>query len=193
MKKIFLYSIPVLLMSCSSNDEKAKPAEVPQAALTQSKNNEAFNNSFAAVLNSYYSLKDAFVKEDTVKVNIAATELKKAADSLKLNELKADDLIIETAKINATTIADEVKGLLGETGLDNKRKSFQMITNELYVLVRAVRYDKEVIYFTHCPMAFNNKGADWLSNSSEIVNPYLPKKMLDCGEVKDSVDFRAKK
>jgi len=180
-------------MSCSSNDEKAKPAEVPQAALTQSKNNEAFNNSFAAVLNSYYSLKDAFVKEDTVKVNIAATELKKAADSLKLNELKADDLIIETAKINATTIADEVKGLLGETGLDNKRKSFQMITNELYVLVRAVRYDKEVIYFTHCPMAFNNKGADWLSNSSEIVNPYLPKKMLDCGEVKDSVDFRAKK
>jgi Cu(I)/Ag(I) efflux system membrane fusion protein len=193
MKKLVLYSLALLTIACNSNDEKAKPADVPQSALAQSSNNEAFNTSFNTLMSSYYSLKDAFVKEDTVKVNSFATALKRAADSLKLNELKADTLIIETAKINAETISDEVKGLLGESGIDNKRKSFQMITSELYVLIRAVRYDKEVVYFTHCPMAFNNKGADWLSNSSEIVNPYLPKKMLDCGEVKDSVDFRVKK
>ncbi|MFY7965837.1 MAG: DUF3347 domain-containing protein [Chitinophagaceae bacterium] len=193
MKKIVLYSLALLTIACNSNDEKTKPADVPQAALTQSSNNEAFNQSFSILMSNYYSLKDAFVKEDTVKVNLFANELKKAADSLKLNELKADTLIVETAKINAQTISDEVKGLLGESGIDNKRKSFQMITSELYVLIRAVRYDKEVVYFTHCPMAFNNKGADWLSNTSEVINPYLPKKMLDCGEVKDSVDFRKKK
>lgn len=193
MKKIVLYSLGLLTIACNSNDEKTKPADVPQAALSQSSNSQAFNTSFNALMSSYYSLKDAFVKEDTIKVNSFAAELKKAADSLKFNELKADTLIIETAKINAQTISDEVKGLLGESGIENKRKSFQMITSELYVLIRAVKYDKEVVYFTHCPMAFNNKGADWLSNSSEIVNPYLPKKMIDCGEVKDSVDFRVKK
>jgi hypothetical protein len=41
-------------------------------------------------------------------------------------------------------------------------------------------------------MAFNNDGASWLSNSSIINNPYLPKIMLNCGEVRDSIDFRRK-
>jgi hypothetical protein len=188
-----MFSLPLLLIGCSSNDQKAKPADVPQVALSQSTNSDAFNKSFATLLSNYYALKDAFVKEDTLKIANAAKELMKASDSLKLNEFKADTAIVETAKINALTISDELKGLLGEKGIDNKRRSFQMITSELYVLIRAVRYDKEVIYFAHCPMAFDNKGADWLSNTSEIVNPYLPKKMIDCGEVKDSVDFRPKK
>jgi hypothetical protein len=44
-------------------------------------------------------------------------------------------------------------------------------------------------------MAFDgDKDANWISNSNEIVNPYLGKKdpkykagMLNCGEVKDSL------
>jgi hypothetical protein len=46
-----------------------------------------------------------------------------------------------------------------------------------------------------CPMAFNDtETANWISNSSEIINPYLgnnhPKYkagMLHCGELKDSI------
>jgi hypothetical protein len=116
-----------------------------------------------------------------------------AADSLQLKELKAEAALIETAQVNAKNLSDEAKGLLGEAGIENKRKSFQMITSDLYDLIRVVKYDQAVIYLTHCPMAFDNKGADWLSTTSEIVNPYLPKKMIDCGEIKDSVDFRVKK
>ena len=95
--------------------------------------------------------------------------------------------------MNAQNVSDETKGLLGETNIENKRKSFQMVTSDVYDLLRVVKYDREIIYMQHCPMAFENKGADWLSNTSEIVNPYIPKKMLDCGEVKISVDFRPKK
>jgi hypothetical protein len=44
-------------------------------------------------------------------------------------------------------------------------------------------------------MAFNeNEPANWISNSQEIINPYLGKNhpkhkgtMLHCGEVKDSI------
>ncbi len=39
-------------------------------------------------------------------------------------------------------------------------------------------------------MAFNDAGAYWLSKTSDIKNPYYGKKMLTCGEVKDSIDFR---
>ena len=68
-----------------------------------------------------------------------------------------------------------------------------MATSDMYDLLRVVKYDREKVYMQHCPMAFEHKGADWLSNTSEIMNPYIPKKMLDCGKVKDSVDYRATK
>ena len=45
-------------------------------------------------------------------------------------------------------------------------------------------------------MAFGDEVANWISNSSEIMNPYLGKKhakykdgMLHCGEVTDSLAF----
>lgn len=193
MKKLILLAFPLYLIACNSKEEKPKPVEVPQTAMTQSSNSEALNKSFALLLSNYYGLKDAFVKEDTAKIKSFATDLIKAADSLKLGDLKAEAALVETAKMNAQNVSDETKGLLGETNIENKRKSFQMVTSDVYDLLRVVKYDREIIYMQHCPMAFENKGADWLSNTSEIVNPYIPKKMLDCGEVKDSVDFRPKK
>lgn len=193
MKKLILFSFPVLILSCGHKEEKPKPVDMPQVALTQSNNSETFNKSFAAVLSNYYALKDAFVKEDTAKITASSKALIIAADSLKLNEVKADTSLIETAKMNTQNLRDEVKGLLGEVGIENKRKSFQMATSDMYDLLRVVRYDREKVYMQHCPMAFENKGADWLSNTSEIMNPYIPKKMLDCGEVKDSVDYRTNK
>jgi Cu(I)/Ag(I) efflux system membrane fusion protein len=39
------------------------------------------------------------------------------------------------------------------------------------------------VYKEYCPMAFDNKGAYWLSESEEIRNPYFGKSMLTCGEV----------
>lgn len=193
MKKLILLAFPLYLIACNSKEEKPKPVEVPQTAMTQSSNSEALNKNFALLLSNYYGLKDAFVKEDTAKIKSFATDLIKAADSLKLGDLKAEAALVETAKMNAQNVSDETKGLLGETNIENKRKSFQMVTSDVYDLLRVVKYDREIIYMQHCPMAFENKGADWLSNTSEIVNPYIPKKMLDCGEVKDSVDFRPKK
>ena len=68
----------------------------------------------------------------------------------------------------------------------------------MYNLVRTVRYNAEVVYYQHCPMAFNDQDeAYWLSNNNEVVNPYLGKShpkykasMLHCGDVSDSLDFR---
>jgi hypothetical protein len=82
--------------------------------------------------------------------------------------------------------------LAGEKSLDAKRKAFQMISDQMYDLVRTVRYDRQVVYHQYCPMAFNDEGAYWLSNNSEIMNPYFGNKMLHCGEVRDSLDFRVK-
>ena len=43
------------------------------------------------------------------------------------------------------------------------------------------------VYVQYCPMAFNDKGASWISSSKEIRNPYFGDKMMNCGEVKETI------
>jgi Cu(I)/Ag(I) efflux system membrane fusion protein len=57
----------------------------------------------------------------------------------------------------------------------------------MYMLVKEAKLANAGVYHQYCPMAFNDKGAYWLSNEAEIKNPYFGKKMLECGEVKDSL------
>jgi len=54
-------------------------------------------------------------------------------------------------------------------------------------LAKAFYTTDEAIYIQHCPMANSNKGADWLSLSDEIRNPYFGADMLTCGEVTEEL------
>ena len=192
MKKYLIYGLLLILAACSSNEEKLKETDQPQAPLAKSANSAVFNQSFSKMLEDYYSLKDNFVAEKDSLIASSARSLIVSVDSLQLNELKADSNIVATAETYTQGISSELKGLLGEKSIEAKRKSFQMVSDQLYDLVRTVQYDRAIVYHQFCPMAFNDQGANWLSNSSDIRNPYIPKKMLTCGEVKDSIDFRPK-
>ncbi len=181
-----------------------KPENTPQfekdKPLAISKNSDAFTKSFSELMSSYYNLKDALVDWDTTKANQAALIMQQRADSLPAKEIKADSTIVLTAENLAGSISNEIKGFVGENTIDQKRRAFNMITDELYNLVRTVQFDGEIIYHIRCPMAFGeNEEGFWLSNTSKIINPYLgnkhPKynnKMVGCGEVVDSLDFAKK-
>lgn len=200
MKKVVVFLPFLVLMACGNKDQKAnadgtKPQPEAPAPLAKSANSEAFNTSFQQLLDSYYSLKDGLVKSTKAvdaSVDPAANALVKSADSLKLTELKADQSIVDLAKDYMQSISADAKGLVGEKDLEAKRKSFQTISDNLYNLMRTVRYDRQVSYYQYCPMAFNNQGAYWLSKQSEIRNPYFGDKMLDCGETKETLDFTPK-
>jgi len=171
---------------------------VEPTPLTLTNKSDAFNTAVANLLGEYYQLKDAFVDWDTVKVNQHAKGLRVLADSLPLNQLKADSSIIKTADDFAGSISGDAVGIVGETDITEKRKSFYTLSESLYNLLRTVRYDGGVVYHQHCPMAFNESDeAFWLSNKNQVMNPYLgnkhPKykdKMVDCGDITDSLDFR---
>jgi hypothetical protein len=193
MKKLSVISFSLVVLACNNSNESKQSEAPPKVEYGKSVNTDLFNSSFEQLLNSYYALKESFVKEDTAAITKNGNTLIAACDSLKLQELKIDKDILASAKQNAENIAAEVKGILGEKNMEEQRKDFHLISNDVYSLIRTVRYDKQIIYFQHCPMAFDNKGADWLSASNEILNPYMPKKMLDCGTNKDSVDFRPRK
>lgn len=185
------------LLLAKKEQHPAAP-EQKQQPLAISKNSAAFNQSFNQLLQAYADLKTALVNWDSTQATQLSAKLETATDSVKFSELKADSTIIATAKSFADGIVAESKAIAGENTIEGKRRSFYTLSENLYNLIRTVRYDQQVVYHMSCPMAFNdNEEASWISTDSTIVNPYLGKKhphyaggMLGCGKIQDSIDFR---
>ncbi|CAN5827164.1 hypothetical protein BH10BAC2_BH10BAC2_49080 [soil metagenome] len=180
-----------------AEDESAQPEAPKQQPLAQSKNSDAFNKPFNDMVNSYFQLKDALVEWDTAKATSSATMLADLAGKIPFEEIKGDTTITATAKSFAGSVVAEAQGVAGETSIEQKRRSFYTLSENLFNLLRTVKYDQQVIYYDKCPMAFNDEEtAYWLSNSKEIVNPYLGNKhpkyksgMIGCGSIEDSVSY----
>lgn len=185
------------LSACNGPENKVVENTVSNNQQVASKNSDAFNQSFEKLLASYYALKDAMVEYDTAAANASSRELADYASSLPTDEIKSDAAVRETAKNYTGTISSAANGLLTKNNIPEKKKEFQVISDAMYGLAGTVKYDRQVIYHQRCPMAFNDDTeAFWLSNNSNIVNPYLGKKhpkykaaMLECGEVTDSLGF----
>ncbi len=168
-----------------------KPAGEKQKPLAIEENSGTFNQSYAQLLAAYYQVKDALVASDTAKASAAGRELVTAADSLKVGEIQGDSTgkLKEVAKVFSGTISGSAQALVGEQDINGKRKEFEMIADAIWNLTRAVRYGGQKVYWQYCPMAFNNKGAYWLSNDRDIKNPYFGSQMLECGSTEDSLDY----
>lgn len=183
-----------------SKDDKQGTEPPKQQPLAQSKNSAAFTQPFNEMLNAYYSLHDALVNWDTTQATARANNLRSLLGKVPFDSLKADSTVIMTAKNVASSAASDCIGISGDSSITEKRKSFYELSENLYTLLQTVKYDQQVIYHMHCPMAFGDeKEAFWLSNADTIINPYLGNKhpkyhagMLNCGDVQDSLDYRAK-
>ena len=195
MKKVVLLVVLIAVAGVAAwflfFKKKDGPPEEKQKPLTIQENSGSFNQSYASLLDAYYQVKDALVASDTAKASVAGRQLATAADSLKVSEIQGDSSgkLKEVAKVFAGTISGSAQGLVGEAGIDGKRKEFEMIADAIWNLTRAVRYGGQKVYWQYCPMAFNNKGAYWLSNQRDIKNPYFGAQMLECGSTEDSLDY----
>jgi len=192
MKKIFGLALvfSLFLMACNSSDQSSSTTENAPVEKT-SKHDPAFLNSFTQFLNNYYTLKDALVATDSAAAIAAVPNFLASADSLGDIKISFDSTgaIAATAADYVQTVKTALNELQNAPNVEAIRKNFQAVSDAMYDLVRTVQYDGETVYHQYCPMAFNDQGAYWLSNVSDIKNPYFGKKMLSCGEVKDSLAF----
>jgi hypothetical protein len=168
----------------------------PQS-LAVSKHSEAFNNSVEDMLTAYYKMTEGFVNWDTTVINNAGYELRSAMDSLKIDELKKDSIIYQTALDPYNNAKIELSAILADPAIEEKRGSLNILSDNLRNLLVIVKYDRAKVYWQECPMAFGEeRPGNWLSKTDAVRNPYLgskdPKhgdKMLECGGPKDTINF----
>jgi hypothetical protein len=182
------------LFSCG-NDAKTIPDKAEGQIPDQVKsieNQSLAERGLSPMVSAYYNLKDALVEADTLLADKTAEALLKLTDSLKVIEILTDSSLVNGIETYRGNISAETKGLIGETDITEKRRAFSMISQNLLPLLQEVNYTATPVYQQICPMAFNDdEKAYWLSNSREIMNPYLGKKhpkykagMLHCGDEK---------
>jgi len=176
--------------------------QVPKPlGLTVSKHTDSFNQSMINAMNAYYKLTESFVNWDTAKINTSLAELKTAVDSIRIQEMEKDTAIFLTVQSQWESIKAEIMGMQADPAIYEKRESLNMLSQQLFDLLRIVKYDAAKVFYQECPMALNNyeSSAFWLSTESENKkrrNPYLglydPKygrAMLTCGTTRDSINF----
>lgn len=68
------------------------------------------------------------------------------------------------------------------------RAAFLDLSRQMVLLVEHVGTRKDTpLYTAFCPMAFNNKGGQWVQSERTVSNPYYGSKMLRCGRIKKKI------
>jgi Cu(I)/Ag(I) efflux system membrane fusion protein len=180
----------IFLGSCHSGGQKDQGSENDSTLVQMHSHiSDTLAAKMNTFLNTYYQLKDAFVKTDSAAVNEAAIRLQENAKVLSLDELQADAAKYNQAHAAVESLQGEITGLLGEKTMLDKRSEFQMISDITYDLVKTVGLKGQTVYRDFCPMFNDGKGAYWLSSARIINNPYYGQEMLGCGEVSETLQF----
>lgn len=143
------------------------------------------SESVRGLVANYLQLKNAITKDNS---NDAATAGKALAEGFS----KFDQSTLSAAqKKSFTDISDDAHEMsehIGESAgkLPHQREHFDMLSKDMVDLVKLLGAGQP-LFVDHCPMYNNNKGADWLSETKEIKNPYLGTKMPTCGSVKEEL------
>ncbi|MBS1763282.1 MAG: DUF3347 domain-containing protein [Bacteroidetes bacterium] len=193
---VIIAAIAVYWFFIKPKDKKTEVSEKQQPIKLKS-HSDSFNNATEAAVGSYLEMKDAFVNADTATVKAKAREFMILIDSIPYSEIKNDQAnIAEAVKSTVSDIKANTAALISQNNIEEMRKNFSSVSDLLYPgFLKMINYEGKKLYLQHCPMAFNDEiGANWLSASDEVVNPYLGKKhpkykagMLNCGEVMDSI------
>ena len=73
-----------------------------------------------------------------------------------------------------------------EADVEKIRGALSPLSDQLYQTI--LKFEVETGgYRQYCPMAFDFKGAFWLSNSDSVLNPYFGDVMLTCGNVEEEL------
>lgn len=183
-RNILMLAAALFFISCSnSKKEEAenKPKENPAPVVA------ATGNPADEVIGEYMLLKDALVKEDLAQVNDAAQKISGATEPGSEKIKSIPDSLRSGYNSISSEIHSRIKALASAPDLKVKRTIFKDMTSSFRRLAENHGSKNMVIYQQYCPMAFDNTGANWLSMETKIRNPYLPKTMLKCGKVEDTV------
>jgi hypothetical protein len=105
---------------------------------------------------------------------------------LKIQQALAADNLAQAQE--AARGLPSAQALATSADLATARKEFKPLSDALIAAARQYGAPTGTpLVHEFCPMAFGDKGADWLQPKGPARNPYLGKEMLECAEPKEEI------
>jgi len=133
------------------------------------------------ITKNYLALKNSFLVSDSLAVAKNAEALKSSLKVFRFKKLSLEKMNeATTSRKEIIELADQ---LIANKNINKQRKVFETLSVKYWEQASKFKAADATLYLQICPMT----GAVWTSDSKEIKNPYYPKNMLTCGEVKASL------
>ena len=144
-----------------------------------------------SLFSTYLNINKGLVKADSATIlnnsfylNKRVMDISSAVRGGKYESFWLDEGIYITKIADAITLSTTIK---------KQRELYSKLEEEVLRTFKEFGFNKRKVYEIHCPMAFDGKGANWLSDTSAIFDPYFGEEMLNCGEIANVYAFTAKK
>ena len=178
----------IFLLSCTNRDNRTNQVDEKStdetliSALTDAESTITAQTD--EITTTYLYMKDALVNEDSATAAAAGSDLTKQLKSYEVDSYNKENQsnlqkLIDDAKLHTQYIA--------ENSIAIQRKHFDMLSKNMIDLIEMTGTTKK-LYVAYCPMYNNDKGAQWLSDSEEIKNPYYGSAMMTCGEIQREIN-----
>lgn len=175
MNKIKIFASALLIMAvysaCNQSQESTKAQKVDSVIVAAPIAIELKDADSDLAYHQYLHLKDVLVLSDSIQAQTAAKDL--AATLRKINGCE-----------NTAIMADKIAS---GSSLNDQRVNFTSLSADLIDMFKHAEIVSGSMFVQYCPMANDGDGGYWLASETEIRNPYYGDKMLNCGEVKETI------
>ena len=184
----------IAITSCNTSNKNSAEAnkdtaqvmnESPKETIAPANADEKVDASMKEMVSQYLAMKNALVNDNGKDAATAGNAFVESMGKMEKNSLSPEK------KKTWDDLSDDAKEMAEHIGknadrIAHQREHFDMLSKDMYDMVKTFGAG-QTLYQDFCPMYNNNKGANWLSETKEITNPYLGKKMPTCGSIKEEI------
>jgi Cu(I)/Ag(I) efflux system membrane fusion protein len=127
--------------------------------------------------------------EQAVQLMEPYLAMQSALASDDLDSAKAQAKVMMATTGHSGALPELLHTMLAADSLDAMRKPhFETLSNALIAAIKANSNAFEGdLYLMNCPMVYDDRGADWLQDNDQLLNPYFGAMMLKCGDLKETI------
>jgi Cu(I)/Ag(I) efflux system membrane fusion protein len=170
---------PAIVGRDHSERIKQELSSKPKTDIESVKTDPKFTEQLTDVYEAYLDMKNAFVETNAEKVSAEAKDVIAALENVTMGLLDHDPHMAWMDQLE--TLNSTIETISNSNDIEEQRTAFSRFNLAFYKSVKMFGL-KEKAFFQYCPMANNDTGAYWFSETEEIRNPYFGDMMLACGE-----------
>ncbi len=144
---------------------------------------DATRRTLAPIVEAYLDMSEALADDAPDRARAAAAAIGAAVEAVQM-----DDAAHEAWSPLAHHLTTHAQQGVDAQSIEQLRAALEPLSAQVSALLRQFGNPLETpVRLAHCPMAFDNRGAEWLQRGEAVRNAYFGEMMLSCGEIRSTV------